>query len=434
MKRRNFFQMLGLTAGGMALAQTKLLNGKTPPILRADDLKKTLNKESGDSYWKLIREQFLFPKDYSYLNTGGLGASPLVVQRRVKEMMDRENTFPAAGHDLEDWEVIKKKCAKLLGPGVSAGEIALIGSATEGINTILNGLPLEQGDEIIASTHEHVALHIPLLYKKKTMGIVPRWFEPDLKNGAGNVKKIRASINKRTRLIFISHVTTTTGQVFPVKEIGALAKERGILFALDGAQAAGQLPVDLKDMGVDFYTFSGHKWLLGPKRTGVLYVRGDKINQLRPTMVGAYSNGKFDFQNEILELQKTAQRFEYGTQNDALYYGLGEALDFIDAIGVDKISRHNTKLAELFLEGLRQLPKAKVDILSPSQQVYRSGLITFRMKDTISSLVCRGAEEENGFRLRYVSEAGMEAVRVSFHLFNHEAQVHRLLEFLRSLT
>jgi selenocysteine lyase/cysteine desulfurase len=435
MKRRDFFQWLGAAAGGVALSGSlnAMVSGETPaPLSMADISKAGDGKPAGDSYWKMIREQFLLPRDYNYFNTGGLGASPLAVIKRVKEMMDEENTHPAPGHDKEHWLEVKGKCAALLGPGVKTEEIALVSSATEGINTILNGLPLEKGDEVITSTHEHVALHIPLLYKRSKRGIVIRSFTPAVEKGMDNVKRIESLINKRTRLIFISHVTCTTGQVMPVEEIGKLAKDRGLWFALDGAQAAGQFPLGLDHWGVDFYTFSGHKWLLGPKRTGVLFVRKALMDTLEPTNVGAYSNGDFDFAKRALKLHPTAQRYEYGTQNDALFYGLGAALDFVNAVGMKRISRHNRKLAEVFYQGLRHISKGKVDILSPEEEAYRSGVITFRLKHVKSGQVCHGVEAK-GFRLRYVSEAHLDAVRVSFHLFNHEPQVNDLLNAIDTL-
>lgn len=432
MKRRHFFQMVGLTTGGFILPG--ISKGNEPPIQTIANLKKVLRgKESEPVYWQLIRDQFSFDKGYNYFNTGGLGSLPMVVRKQVIKKMAESDARPTPSVQESEWQPVKNKMAKLLGAGVSADEIALIGSATEGINIILNGLPLKKGDEIITSTHEHVALNIPLLHKQKSTGIVPVYFTPNETDGEDNIKRIEALINNRTRLIFFSHVTTTTGQILPVKKIGCLAKERGLLYALDGAQAVGQIPVDLKDIGADFYTFSGHKWLLGPTRTGILYVRKDKLDQLKPTTVGAHSDSKkSNIDAGKLVLNETAQRYEFGTQNKSLFSGLETAVEFVNTIGIDRIHRHNIKLTHRFLEGLQLFPKAEVEILSPIQQVYRSGIITFRLKHTKSQQVCTECER-NGFRLRGVGESGLNAVRVSFHLFNCESQVDRLLEFLRSL-
>ena len=205
MKRRDFLTTVSGAAAGVALAKRARAG-----VARADP-------------WHDLRAQFQLPTDYAYLNTAGLGASPRVVTDAVKAAMDRVEQAPAPGHSEADWMRIRSKCAALLGPSCSAEEIALVSTATEGINVILNGLPLSRGDEVITSTHEHVALAVPVLHKLRSAGIAIRTFEPDLRSPAGTVDRLRALLSPRTRLIFVSHVTCTTGQVLPVVEIGKLA-------------------------------------------------------------------------------------------------------------------------------------------------------------------------------------------------------------------
>ena len=384
----------------------------------------------GDKFWKLLRKQFLLPPDYHYLNTGGLGSSPLTVIHTVKKMMDREDMHPVPGHDEPHFWKIKEKCAALFGPGIKKEELAFTSTATEGINVIVNGLPLKPGDEIITSTHEHVALNVPLLYKMKTGGIVIKLFEPDIQNGMANVDRIRKLITERTRLIFTSHITCTTGQILPVKEIGELAKSSGVWYALDGVQAFGHMPLNLKDIHADFYAVSGHKWLLGPKRTGVLYVKESLLDILKPSIVGAYSTRLNDIVGGKVELQPSAQRYEFGTQNDALFYGLEAALDFNAAIGSRTIWEHNKECSEMFYRGLEKIPE--VEILSPREENYRSSMLTFRMKDRANKKFSRFLERR-GFRVRHVPEAELDGIRVSFHIYNDREEVVRLLEEIKKL-
>lgn len=426
MKRRYFFKSIGGFAGGM------LFTSGIPAFPSVTAFKDAVSGMNGNKkFWKIIRNQFLLPKDYAYLNTGGLGSSPLMVRNTVKRKMAEEDAQPCAGHDEHDWWEIKEKCANLLGPEVKKEELALTSSATESINIIINGLPLKNGDEIILSTHEHVALNVPLLYKKKTDGIVLKTFEPDLKNISGNVKRIEKLINKRTRLIFTSHITCTTGQLLPIKEIGELAKSRGLWYALDGVQAVGHLPVNLKAAGVDFYAVSGHKWILGPRRTGILYVRENYLDMLKPSILGAYSNACFDLQKRQLELHPTAQRYEYGTQNEALFFGLGDAVDFINSIGIDTIWNHNRKLSEMFRNALRKIPG--VELLCQEEEEHRSSMITFRVKNRDNRKIC-GFLKEKRLRVRSVTEANLDAIRVSFHIYNNEEESERLLREVRSLS
>jgi selenocysteine lyase/cysteine desulfurase len=318
----------------------------------------------------------------------------------------------------------------LLGKNCRKEDLALISTATEGINMIINGLPLKGGDEVITSTHEHVAVNVGLLNRMQRDGITIRLFEPDLKSGLGNVDRISRLINNRTRLILISHVTCTTGQRFPAKEISALARGKGIWFALDGAQAPVCVPFDIVDSGVDFYACSTHKWIMGPKRTGFLYIRQGLLDTLRPMTAGASSSERNDIRKNDLALHPTAQRFEYGTQNDALFYGLGTALDFVQTVGSDRIWQHNHTLAERFCNGLRQIPG--VEIVSPEEETYRTAMISFRMKTYDYKKINEHVTKDK-IRVRSVTEGNMDCIRVSFHICNHEGEVTKILDSLSRL-
>jgi selenocysteine lyase/cysteine desulfurase len=413
MDRRRFLAGITATAGAALLPPPS--RGQAPALSEA---------------WRSLSGQFQLSPDGAYFNTAGLGASPRVVTDRVKAMMDREEAAPSPGHSEEDWARIRGKCAALLGPACSPDEIAFVGNATEGINAILNGLPLSAGDEVLTSTHEHVALAIPLLHKMKAAGIALATFEPDPASAGSTVERVRAVLTPRTRLVFVSHVTCTTGQVLPVAEIARLAAGRGALFALDGAQSLAQFPIDIHAAGADFYTASGHKWLMGPKRTGILYVRRDRLERLRPTVVGAYSDRANSLAARQLEFRPTAQRYEYGTQNDALVYGLEAALDFVEALGLPAIEIHNRALADDFLRGLSSIPS--VQALAPSDVASRSAIVTFKLLGR-DNREAAAALTRRGHRVRSVTEAGLDAIRASFHVCNTRAQVERLLHAVEDL-
>ncbi len=440
MRRRRFLGTLGSALGGAGLAGVR---ADAAPIPRRPeetvsglastpaDLRRLLDQQPDEeALWRLVRAQFLFPDGYAYLNTGGLGACPHGVRETVRARMDAEDTRPAAGHDLTDWGRCKEKLALLLGPGCRSDDLALVSTATEGINIVLNGLPLEPGDEVITTTHEHPALNIPLLNLMATRGIRVRTFEPDLERAARNVERIERLLNRRTRLIFLSHLTCTTGQILPIERIGAMAREHGVWFALDGAQALAHIPVDVAAAGVDAYAVSCHKWTLGPRRTGLLYVREAMRETIRPTVVGAYSDAGYDLAEGRLALQSSAQRYEYGTQNEALFYGLETAVDFLETIGLERLRRRGRALAEAFYQGLRSLPG--VEILSPEEEGARSAMVTFRLPGVPYSEVT-AALGRQGYRVRGVGEASLDAVRVSFHLYNNPEEVTGLLAAVAGL-
>ncbi len=387
----------------------------------------TLNP-SDEKFWKLIREQFPIPKDYTYLNTGGLGSSPYVVSQRVKEEMDNLDKYPTPNHDLEKWWKIKEKCAVLF--GCDKEEIAFVSCATEGINIVVNGLPLKKGDEVILTNHEHVAGNLPLLNRAKRDGIILKTFEPDKSNWETNLEKIEKLITKKTRLIFVSHITCTAGQRLPEKEICKLAKDKGLWVFLDGAQVPGMMPINVHEYNCDFYTTSGHKWLLGPKRTGILYIKRENLEVIQPLTVGGYSDAGYSIEKNELKFQPSAQRFEYGTQNPALFFGLETAIDFINSIGIENIWEHDRQLAEAFYQELIKIPN--VEVLSPDQEDFRTAMITFRMKNLSYDKVVPYLMERR-IRVRPVTEGDLMAVRVSFHVYNNEMDVAKVLSEIKNL-
>ena len=379
-------------------------------------------------FWKKIQEQFIFPDDYIYFNTGGIGAVPQPVLDMVQKSNIENEQYPKPGHDEARWLNVKKTIAPFYGPNVVPEELSLVSTATEGINIILNGLMLRPGDEVITTYHEHVALNLPLLNHVKISGINVKAFQPDLKSGAANVEMIRNLITPRTRLIFLSHITTTTGQVLPVADIGKLAQEMKILFAVDGAQAVGAMPMDMKAMGIDFYVASGHKWLLGPKRTGLLYISKEKRELVHPMTIGAYSEMENDLKKGDFKFRESGQRYEYGTQNEALFFGLERGAQFIQAIGLDKVYEHDRDLAEKFYHAVEQMPG--MEMLSPAEEQYRSAMITFRSTRKKNQEIANYLTGERNIRVRVVNEDNLNGVRVSFHVCNQEWEMEKLVEEL----
>jgi len=421
MNRNRFLQSLGLVSGGLLATRAGLAYNNPEEFSKA-----LASAKDEKDFWQKIREQFIFPDDYVYFNTGGIGAVPQPVLDMIAKSNIENEQYPKPGHDEARWLNVKKTIAPFYGPTVLPEELSLVSTATEGINIILNGLMLRPGEEVITTYHEHVALNLPLLNHTRISGIKVKAFQPDLKSGAANVEMIRNLITPRTRLIFLSHITTTTGQVLPVADIGKLAQEMKILFAVDGAQAVGAMPMDVKTMGIDFYVASGHKWLLGPKRTGLLYISKEKRDLVHPMTIGAYSEMENDLKKGDFKFRESGQRYEYGTQNEALFFGLERGAQFIQAIGLDKVYAHNRGLAEKFYHAIERMPG--MEMLSPSEEQYRSAMITFRSNTKKNQEISDYITGQKRLRVRVVNEDNLNGVRVSFHVCNQEWEVDKLLE------
>jgi selenocysteine lyase/cysteine desulfurase len=423
MRRNDFFKT---ALGAVAVAGLSGFASKDDKAIRSLEAWPSIDPED-EQFWRFVRTQFPLTDERAYLNTGGLGASPYVVIDAVKSKMDELEKIAETGHSDELWKDVKTAAAQLF--GCDATELAFTRNATEGINIVCNGLPLKSGDEMITTTHEHVGNVVPWLALMKRDGIVIKLFEPSTTSAQENVDRIEKLITKKTRLISVPHATTTTGQVLPIKALSVLTKGKGIWLFVDGAQTAGMFPFNLHELGCDAYATSGHKWMLGPKETGLLYVRKDMLDTIQPKMVGAYSGNGFDLGKREFDFHPTAQRYEYGTVSIPLRYGLGAAINFLQKIGMENVWKRNQSLSTRLFTGLESIPH--VSVLSPESKTERSALVTFK-HEKVPFGDLQNHLTTYKLRTRGVGEGGLNALRISTHLYNTPDEVDRTLEAVRT--
>lgn len=414
--RRHFLQRAGQATLGLSLLP---LACRTSAALPPPD---------APGFWEAVRALYPMTEERTYFNTGGLGPASRRVLDAVAEATREQHEVVETRHDLLD--AARGPVAAFL--GATPEEVAFMRNATEGNATIASGLDLRPGDEVIFESHAHPGGSFAWLARQQRGGIVVKIFEPDPTSATGNVERIAALMTPRTRVVQVSHVTAPTGIVMPVREIADLARERGCWFHVDGAQSAGQIPVDLRAIGCDSYATSGHKWLGGPRGTGVLYVREDRLDEVAPTEVGAYSaDDEAVTLPDRFAFVPTAQRFEPGTRDTASVAGLVAAVALFDEIGFDRIAARAKHLGTVLHERLAALPG--VTVLTPSDPALRAGMVTFRTDRVPYRELFARYQERYRMRCRPVSERGLDAVRVSTHLFNSEAECDRLVAATREL-
>jgi selenocysteine lyase/cysteine desulfurase len=427
MKRSDFLRTCCTGAAGVALLPGLTGIASASPSATSSAPPWPAIDPSDERFWSLLRDQFPLTHERAYLNTGGLGASPYVVLEAVKTKMNELETICETGHDDAILKEIKVSAAALLGCDV--GELAFVRNTTEGINCIAQGVTWKKGDEVILSTHEHVGNSMTWMALARSHGIVIRLFEPSTASATENLDRIMKITGPRTRMISIPHVVTTTGLHLPVKEICAFARSRGILNFIDGAQTAGMMPFSLHEIGCDAYATSGHKWLMGPKETGILYVRKEIMDTFTPRFIGAYSDGGYDFLKGTMAFNPTAQRYEYGTVSIPLRVGLGAAFKFIQRIGIDTMWARDRALAGRLAAGLRALPQVRV--LSPEDPLLCSAMTTL-MHDKLPHMELQKQLTDRNLRTRSVTEGGLAALRISTHIYNTFEEVDRVIEGVRS--
>ncbi|MBL7681942.1 MAG: aminotransferase class V-fold PLP-dependent enzyme [Flavipsychrobacter sp.] len=382
--------------------------------------------DTDEKYWNNVRQLFPLTHDFTYLNNGTMGPSPYPVIEAVKNgMMDGDHHGSYGG-----WEHTAKKLAAFV--GANEDEIALTHNVTDGINITCWGVPLRRGDEVILTTHEHVGNAFPWLNRRKLHGIVIKTFTP-ASTADETLNRIAALITKRTRVIAVPHIPCTQGQILPAKEICKLAREKGIYSIIDGAHGPGMLMLDLHDMGCDTYATCSHKWMLGPKGTGFLYVRKDFQQTLQTYFVGGGSdNGKWNMALDTPKMGKyadNAHRYYGGTQALGLYKGVDAAIDFIETIGMQNIHNRIKSLGAYTQQQLLSLGD-RVELITPTEERSRCAVNGFRIKG-VEYTKFYDQCSTNKIRIRTVAENGLNSLRVSTHIYNNRAEVDLLIEQIK---
>jgi len=248
--------------------------------------------------------------------------------------------------------------------------ISFTANITEALNLALKGILLP-GDHVITSSMEHNSVARPL-HGLSALGV--QWTQvacsPD---GSLDPEDIRRAIQPNTRLICLLHASNVTGTIMPLKEVGAIARENGIIFMVDSAQTAGLLPLDVVEQNIDILTFTGHKALFGPQGTGGLYVHPGII--IKPLKEG----GTGSLSENLVHPDFMPDRFESGTMNTPGIAGLTAGVRFIRETGIEKIRQHEIKLGQILLEGLRDIPG--VSVYGPAQPQNRVAVVAFNIED-----------------------------------------------------
>lgn len=417
LNRRTFLQGLGAGALGT-------LAGVAPARTEVDGLP-TFTASGADGFWQAVRAQYPLLDDPLYLNTGGLGPVSRPVLAAVETTARRLQEHSESGHGL--FEPARERMARFL--GAQPEEICFVRNATEGNSIIAAGLVLGPGDEVIFDSHAHPGGSFPWFNQAKQRGVVVKLFEPDPAADDGNLARILALVTPRTKVVQLSHLTCTTGQLLPVALIAQAVRRRGIWLHVDGAQAAGMIPLDLRALGSDSYAFSGHKWLGGPHETGVLFIRRDRLEEVAPTGIGAYSGELAQLPGE-LKYHGAASRHEYGTRSAAQIEGLLAAVRLQEQIGRERVAQHGADLASLLQEELSVVNG--ITVLTPAARSMRGSIITIRHTRADAGKFFGYLLKKHRLRCRPVTEQDLRAVRISTHVFNSAADCTRVIAAVRA--
>lgn len=414
--RRQFLQRaaVGAAAFGVPLAKAERVFATEAPRLPAPELFAT----DPDRYWAELRRQWLLAADHINLNCGSVGCSPLPVLNAVIDHLlsaetFREPAYPWFGYE-ESPRLRELRDALAAYLHCKRDELALVRNATEANNVVCNGLDLKSGDEVLLTDQEHPGGRCCWEQKAARFGV--KLNQVTLPKPPASVDEIvdrfRAALTSRTRVMAFSHITTVTGVILPVKELCQLAREREILTHVDGAHAIGQIPLDLHDLGCDFYATSPHKWLLAPKGTGTLYVREELLERLWVNIASG------EWRNYAMK----AYRFSnFGTSNLSVMVGLKAALDFHRSIGPDRVYARIHESARRVRDRIATYPALR--LTNASADAFYGGLVSFEPVAADLSGVMKELSARN------VRVAGSPLrIRVATHIFTQPTELNAFFD------
>ncbi len=394
LSRRDFGRLFGIVAVGRALP--------------------SLGAQAAKDSWAAVRAEFALDPNFIVMNAANFcPATRNVTEILIKYTrdMDANPSQQSRAKFSQGREEARKKIAAFL--NAAPEEIVITRNTSEGNNFVSSGIELKAGDEVVVHDENHPTNLTSWQNKAKRYGFTVKAVNiptppPSVE---ALIKPFVDVLTPKTKVLSFTHVTSSYGSQFPAKELCRIARERGILTLLDGAQSFGALDVDLKDIGCDFYTGSSHKWLMGPKEAGILYIRSDAQTKLWPTNYGVYGGAV-----------GASRNFEQlGQRDDPTFIAMGEAIDFHVRIGQKKIEAQSKALADAVKKELIKIPG--VHMHSPSLPEISSAIVVFRPGAADINKMATALYETIGF----AGATRADGIRISPHTYNSFEQVDKVV-------
>ena len=377
---------------------------------------------ASDAFWEEIRRQFSFREERVPMNAANLCPSPRVVAERVYALTRDIDQDCSSQNRRKFGDLLEASRAKVAGAlGVTADEVALVRNTSEANNIINNGLPLKTGDEVVVWDQNHPTNNVAWDVRAARFGLtVTRVATPVHPTGADELVGVfERALTPRTRVLALTHASNVSGIRLPVADLCEVAHRRGIHVHVDGAQSWGVLDVDLATLGCDSFSASSHKWFVGPKEVGLLYVKAEHIAGIWPSVVAP------SWGSQVAPRPVGARKFEsMGQRDDAALAAIGTTVDFHARVGAARIEARVTELATRLKDGLRDAGYA---LVTPEAPALSAGVCIAAVEGNRGALV-NALYEEHG-----IAGAATGGLRLCPHLFNTVEHIDRAVRGARVL-
>lgn len=376
-----------------------------------------------ERYWKKIRKQYSVSSKLINLNNAGVNPQAKVVQEAVSYYDNLSNELPSYYMwrviDREK-EMVKTALANLI--GLKGEDVAILRNASEALETVVFGLPLERGDEVVLSRHDYPHLKFAWRQRQKRDGIKLKWVTLDLPSTDQEylVSQYAKKINKKTKIVSITHITNWNGQVLPLVQIGELARSFGAEVLVDAAHTLGQREIDVRSLPVDYLASSLHKWLGAPFGTGVLYVHPDKREKLYPLMAGPNPS------------VKSMKKFEHlGTKNVAAERAILPALVFHNSIGTERKRERLQFLKTYIVDRIKDIPGVKIQ--SPIDEVYGSAILLLSLEGYKNADLLKQLEHGWSIHATISENEMLSGIRISPNIYTLLSELDTFVAGIKSL-
>jgi selenocysteine lyase/cysteine desulfurase len=413
--RRSFLKGIAGSAAVLPLLSTFERAGSIDELTRVSE-KLAAGDSANESYWRLVKEQFPIKPNFIMLNAANLCPSPHLVRESVSRFTD-DLDGDVSFQNRAKFESLREEACRKLAALMSASEdeLAIIRNTSEANNLIVNGLELKSGDEVLVFDQNHPTNNVAWDVRAARFGFTVK--RVSLRNPPESVEEIlktfQKALSNKTKVLSLTDVSNTTGVRLPTKELCRMARERGIYVHVDGAQTFGSLAVNLHELGCDSYSGSAHKWFMGPKEAGLLYVKRERVAEIWPGVVGV------GWGDKVETSLKGARKFEtLGQRDDAAVSAMGTTVDFHNLIGPARIEARVRELATALKEGCARIPGAR--LLTSTRPELSAGvcIVTFEGKDNRKIYEALYAKHR-------IAAAPTGGVRFCPHIYNTMEEIDR---------
>ena len=420
--RRGFLESLFAVGAALPALRDDALP-RLARVARQADRRPADDITGDEDFWREVQEAFTLDPTIINLNNGGVSPSPRVVQEAMRRYLEYSNTAPA----YTMWQVLEPEIEAVrhrlaASFGCDAEEMAITRNASEALEIVQLGIPLERGDEVLTTSQDYPRMLTTWHQRERREGIVLReiTFPVPPPSQDDLADRFAHAITPKTKVIHVCHITNLTGQIFPIRKIVRLARERGIEVIVDGAHAFAHFPFTRDELDCDYYGTSLHKWLLAPHGTGFLYVRKAKIERLWPLMAAPP------------EMNRDIRKFEeIGTHPAANHNAIAEALTFHEGLGAERKAARLRYLFQRWAKRLEQRPGVK--ILTPYDPAQSCGLASVSVEGLDVNKLVAFLWDKHRILVTPIVHKEFSCMRVTPNVYTTLAEIDRFADVMEDV-